>query len=240
MPDTGPRRRRTDGDNGKEDGRMIFSQAAGRDKPPARLLLSIASHAVMLALVVLLTLHTKVRPVYRESRCCTVALYWSGATNGGTARTTAPVRKRKAGRSSARASTVNHNSSPVPAAQSAASQPGAAAPQQQPTVGTGTGAENAEPAFPVYYPTPGVPDPSLLPATEQKVIVDVQISAMGEVIDEKLVQGLGNGVDQIVLSTVKGWRFHPATLNGNAIASVEELVFPFSRNAPTSDGSTAT
>jgi hypothetical protein len=33
-----------------------------------------------------------------------------------------------------------------------------------------------------------------------------------------------------VLSTVKSWRFHPATLNGTAVASVEELVFPFDQN----------
>jgi TonB family protein len=211
---------------------MLFSPNLPKDKLPARLGLSLVSHAALLAVVVLLVLHTRVRPVYHESRCCTVALYWTGnTTNEGKANAPPAVRRQKTRRAVTPASAASKNPAPVPAAQSTATQPGVAAPQQ-PTEGTGDGSENAEPAFPVFYPTPGVPDPSLLPATERKVIVDVQISAVGEVIDAKLVQGLGNNVDQIVLNTVKGWRFHPATLNGTAIASVEELVFPFSRNAP--------
>lgn len=211
---------------------MLFSPNLPKDRLPARLGLSLAGHAVLLAVVLLLVLHTRARPVYHESRCCTVALYWSGATNMGNAKAPAEPRRKKVHKPAPPTSAANKTASPVPATQSASSQSGLAAPQQQPTAGTGTGSEDAEPAFPVFYPTPGVPDPTLLPAKEQKVIVDVQISAMGEVIDEKLVQGLGNGVDQIVLNTVRGWRFHPATLNGTAIASMEELVFPFSRNAP--------
>jgi outer membrane biosynthesis protein TonB len=54
----------------------------------------------------------------------------------------------------------------------------------------------------------------------------VKVSALGEVLDEKLIHGLGNGVDQIILDTVKSWKFHPATVDGNAVASVAELVFP--------------
>jgi hypothetical protein len=38
---------------------------------------------------------------------------------------------------------------------------------------------------------------------------------------------------------VKAWRFHPATLNGNNVASVEQLVFPFNRDYPSDDGSAA-
>jgi len=167
---------------------MLFSPNLPQDKPPARLLLSLASHAAMLGLVLLLTLHTKVRPVYHESRCCTVALYWSGATDIGNAKAPAAPRK-KVHKPAPAASAANKSALPVPATQSASSQSGLAAPQQQATAGIGTGSEDAEPAFPVFYPTPGVPDPSLLPPKEQKVIVDVQISAMGDVIDEKLVQG---------------------------------------------------
>ena len=105
-------------------------------------------------------------------------------------------------------------------------------PQQATMIGTGTGTESAEPAFPVYYPTPVVSDRSLLPVVERKVIVNVTISAQGDVTDEKLVEGIGNGLDALVLATVKSWRFQPATLNGTATASVEELVFPFNRDYP--------
>ena len=97
-------------------------------------------------------------------------------------------------------------------------------------MGIGEGDQNAEPALPVFRPAPDVADRTLLPQKEQKVIVEVEISELGDVTSEKLVQGLGNALDQIVLETVKGWRFRPATLNGTAIASVEDLVFPFNQN----------
>jgi protein TonB len=114
-----------------------------------------------------------------------------------------------------------------------------ASPQQQPTptLGEGTGSDDAEPAFPTYFPRPAVADRSLLPAVEQKVIVTVSISALGDVTDETLTQGVGNSLDQIVLDTVKTWRFHPASLNGTAVASTEQLVFPFNRNSSSSGAS---
>lgn len=201
-------------------------------------LLSLASHAAMIGVAVLLTMHlSRVRPVYRDSRCCMAALYWTGSTGVSSARAAKPSahrRRTKPSPAPTSASTTNQPTA-IAAAQSPPSQPGIAAPQQQPTIGTGAGNENAEPAFPVYFPSPGVADRSLLPAAEQKIIVEVTVSPLGDVTDEKLVQGLGNSLDQIVLSTVKGWRFHPATLNGTAVASVEDLVFPFNRDYPSDE-----
>jgi TonB family protein len=66
----------------------------------------------------------------------------------------------------------------------------------------------------------------MLPTSDENVVVDVDVSALGEVLDEKLVRGLGNNVDQVILETVKNWKFQPATVDGNAVASVAELVFP--------------
>jgi TonB family protein len=103
-------------------------------------------------------------------------------------------------------------------------------PQQLAELGLGGDANDAEPALPLYFPSPGIMDRSLLPAVKQNVVVDVSISAAGDVTDEKLVRGLGNSLDQIVLATVKSWRFHPATLNGTAVASVERLVFPLDKD----------
>ncbi len=68
----------------------------------------------------------------------------------------------------------------------------------------------------------------MLPSSEQQVIVDVKVSAGGDVLEATVVRGLGNALDQIVLDTVKTWRFHPATVNGTPVATEAELVFPFS------------
>jgi protein TonB len=59
------------------------------------------------------------------------------------------------------------------------------------------------------------------------------VSSAGDVLEVTLVKGIGNGLDQIVLDTVKSWRFHPATINGNPVATEAELIFPFNRNYPT-------
>ena len=77
------------------------------------------------------------------------------------------------------------------------------------------GSQDATPAFPVYSPLRHI-DRSLLPKADENVVVDVNVSALGEVLDEKLVHGLGTSVDQTILDTVRSWKFHPATVDGNA------------------------
>lgn len=114
---------------------------------------------------------------------------------------------------------------------------------QQNGVGTGTAvtgagadAQDATPAFPVFSPKPPVADRSLLPALEQQIVVDVKLSAQGDVVSETLVKGMGTPLDQIVLDTVKSWRFQPATVNGTAVASESELIFPFNLSYPVTRG----
>jgi TonB family protein len=99
--------------------------------------------------------------------------------------------------------------------------------------GSGADQQSADPAFPVFSPHPPVSDRSLLPRSNQEVVVDVKVSATGDVLEATLVKGIGNGLDQIVLDTVKSWRFHPATINGSPVATEAELVFPFNLNYPT-------
>jgi len=100
--------------------------------------------------------------------------------------------------------------------------------QHDPVPGNGPDTQSADPAFPVFSPRPAVADRSLLPSSERQVIVDVKVSAAGDVLQATVVQGLGNALDQLVLDTVKTWRFHPATVNGSPVATEAELVFPFS------------
>ena len=118
------------------------------------------------------------------------------------------------------------NAKPAPAA----GQP-VAAPDTS-VAGSGADQQSAGPAFPVFSPHPPVSDRSLLPSSNQEVVVDVKVSAAGDVLEVTLVKGIGNGLDQIVLDTVKSWRFHPATINGNPVATEAELVFPFNLNYP--------
>jgi TonB family protein len=101
--------------------------------------------------------------------------------------------------------------------------------------GNGSDAEDARPAFPIFSPHPPVTDRSLLPAIEKKVVVDVKLDALGQVVSETLVTGIGNKLDQIVLDIAKTWRFQPATINGKPVPSEAELIFPFNRSYPMAD-----
>lgn len=113
--------------------------------------------------------------------------------------------------------------------------PAAGAPVDAPqssAAGNGADQQNADPAFPVFSPRPAVADRALLPSSNQEVVVDVKVSAAGDVLEATLVKGLGNGLDQLVLDTVKTWRFHPATVNGSPVATEAELIFPFNLSYP--------
>jgi len=101
--------------------------------------------------------------------------------------------------------------------------------------GNGSDAEDARPAFPTYSPRPPVTDRSLLPRSEVKIVVDVDLDAFGQVVRETLVKGMGTKLDQIVLDTVKTWRFQPATVNGKPLPSEDELIFPFNPSYPITD-----
>lgn len=192
--------------------------------------LSLATHGALL-LVGFLVLHTRhVRPIFAEGRCCSATLYWS--PNAGISRpnsTAKPHQKHRALLPPRKSQLVL---APAPPATPEPAPPtnGQSTPQQLASMGVGDSSESAEPALPVYRPAPGVPDRSLLPDREQNIVVEVEISALGDVTGEKLLRGLGNALDEIVLQTVKGWRFRPATLNGTAVASVEDLVFPFNHD----------
>jgi|KBSSwiStaDraftv2_1062776.scaffolds.fasta_scaffold191092_2 TonB family protein len=101
----------------------------------------------------------------------------------------------------------------------------------------GNGSDNFDmtPAFPVYSPHLPIKDRSLLPATEEKIVVDVTVDDVGQVVKETLVKGIGNPLDQMALNVVKTWRFQPAKINGKPVASEAEVIFPLNRNYPIAD-----
>jgi TonB family protein len=227
---------------------MIFSQQRRQQHRPTGLVLSLATHAAVFVIAFLLTLHWgRVRPVYRDSRCCTAQLYWTGSTGISDSSPAVvlphsipspiPAPRTSLIQNPVRLRQPRAPKHPAPAAQNRLARSATPSLLQQQSIGTGSGTDDAEPAFPTHFPRPAVTDRGLLPVVEQKIIVDVTISAQGDVTDEKLVQGLGNSLDDLVLRTVRTWRFHPATLNGNNVASVEQLVFPFNRDYPSEDGS---
>jgi protein TonB len=91
------------------------------------------------------------------------------------------------------------------------------------------GSGNIDIALASFFPTPK-PDLSSLPhGTKGDVILDVVIDATGKISDLKMTSGLGHGIDETVIATVQQWTFHPATRDGQPVASEQELHFHYER-----------
>lgn len=54
---------------------------------------------------------------------------------------------------------------------------------------------------------------------EGDVIVEITIDEHGYVTDAKLLKGLGEGIDEKILATVRNWHYRPATRDGIPIPS---------------------
>ncbi|WP_334270482.1 energy transducer TonB [Edaphobacter sp. HDX4] len=94
----------------------------------------------------------------------------------------------------------------------------------------GAGAQEVVIALPVVHPRPK-PDLSLLPdGTGGDIILNAVIDEKGAVTELVVVKSLGERIDSVVLATVRQWSFTPATVNGRAISSEQEIHFHYASN----------
>ena len=85
---------------------------------------------------------------------------------------------------------------------------------------------NAVPALPQVFPDPVV-YPWQLSGLQGDVIVEVTIDEQGNVVETRLLQSLKQEIDEKVIATVRNWRFRPATVDGVAISSRQDVHFHF-------------
>jgi protein TonB len=91
------------------------------------------------------------------------------------------------------------------------------------------GSGNINIALASYFPPPK-PDLSTLPrGTKGDVILDIVIDSAGKIADIKMTSGLGHDIDENVIATVQQWTFHPATKDGQPVASEQELHFHYEK-----------
>jgi TonB family protein len=93
---------------------------------------------------------------------------------------------------------------------------------QSPVTGT-----EARPALPVVFPDPTILPWQLPNGLQGDVIVEVTIDTQGLVTDTKVLQSLKPEIDEKVLATLRSWRFRPATVDGVAISSRQDVHFHF-------------
>jgi TonB family protein len=93
---------------------------------------------------------------------------------------------------------------------------------QGPAIGT-----EARPAFPVVFPDPAIYPGQLAKGLQGDVVVEVTIDEQGNVTETRILQSLQQDIDAKVLDTLKNWRFKPATVDGVAISSRQDVHFHF-------------
>jgi TonB family protein len=88
--------------------------------------------------------------------------------------------------------------------------------------------EEVRPALPVVSPDPHVASDEL-GGLQGDVIVEVTIDEKGNIVQKVVVQSLAPAIDSKVLEALENWRFRPATRNGIAIASKQDVYYHFPR-----------
>jgi TonB family protein len=89
-----------------------------------------------------------------------------------------------------------------------------------------TGSE-VMPALPEVFPDPQVAAADLPKGVQGDVIIEVTIDEQGNVVEEKLLKGIGYGIEEKVLAVLRNWHFRPATQNGITIASQHIVHFHY-------------
>ena len=88
--------------------------------------------------------------------------------------------------------------------------------------------DEIRPALPVSSSDPVV-DAADLPPSEGSVIVEVTIDEKGNIVRKSVIESLTPAIDAKVLAALENWRFLPATRNGVAIPSKQDVYYHFPR-----------
>ena len=83
------------------------------------------------------------------------------------------------------------------------------------------------PALPQVFPDPAVSRSDLPPGVQGDVVVEVTIDEQGNVVELKLIRGIGYGIEERVLATLRQWHFRPASKDGVTIASQHIVTFHY-------------
>lgn len=86
---------------------------------------------------------------------------------------------------------------------------------------------DVRPAYPIVFPDPPVARSDFPDGFQGDVIVEVTIDKLGNVINLKLLQGVGGGIDEKVMATLRNWRYKPATMDGEPIAEKHDVHFHY-------------
>jgi protein TonB len=82
-------------------------------------------------------------------------------------------------------------------------------------------------AYPIVFPDPPVARSQLPPDLNGDVVIEITIDSAGNVVDTRIVQAIGHGIDEKIAATLRQWHYQPATLDGVPVASKHDVHFHF-------------
>ena len=82
-------------------------------------------------------------------------------------------------------------------------------------------------AYPVVFPDPPVARSQLPPDLNGDVVIEITIDSAGNVVNTRIVQAIGHGIDEKIAATLRQWHYQPATLDGIPVASKHDVHFHF-------------
>ena len=82
-------------------------------------------------------------------------------------------------------------------------------------------------AYPIVFPDPPVNRAELPRGLVGDVVIEVTIDAQGNVVETKIVQAIGYGIDEKIEATLRRWHYQPALLDGTPVASHHDVHFHF-------------
>lgn len=86
-------------------------------------------------------------------------------------------------------------------------------------------------ALPEVAPLPGIARSELPNDFEGDIVVEITIAKDGKVVRTKVLQTIGNGLENKVVATLMNWRFKPASFDGVPVASLQDISFHYPENA---------
>jgi len=82
-------------------------------------------------------------------------------------------------------------------------------------------------AYSTVHPDPPVDRAELPRDLVGDVVIVVTIDSQGNVVETKIAQAIGHGIDEKIEATLRRWHFQPATLDGTPVASRVDVHFHF-------------
>jgi periplasmic protein TonB len=108
----------------------------------------------------------------------------------------------------------------------AANGPAAGTPYGSSEIGSSSGDE-IRPALPVSTADPVVSQADMRNGSQGNEVVEITIDERGSIVNKIVLQSLGPAIDAKVLAALENWRFRPATRNGVAIPSKQDVYYHF-------------